>query len=367
MSRQSLACGTLATDPGTMSEARRWYALATISVAQLMVALDATIMNIALPSAQNELGATDANRSWVITAYTLALAGLLLLGGRIADLLGQKRAFLLGLAGFAVASALGGAAGNFWVLVAGRALQGMFAAILIPTALSLLAITFTEPKQRAKAFAMYGAIASGGGAIGLLLGGVLTEYSSWRWCLYVNVVIAVVAAVVGLAVLPAARPGGRPKFDVPGVLLVTAGLVALVYACSEAATAGWGSAKVLILLVAAVVLLVVFVRWQARAANPLMPPRILFHRARIGTCIASGFAIIGLFGMFLLLTYYFQVVLGYSPIQAGFAFLPMTVATVLSAFFVASPLMPRVAPRMLIVPGLLVAAAGVLVLAVLYV
>jgi EmrB/QacA subfamily drug resistance transporter len=348
-----------------MSDARRWYALATISVAQLMVALDATIMNIALPSAQDALGATDANRSWVITAYTLALAGLLLLGGRIADLLGQKRAFLVGLAGFAAASALGGAAGNFWLLVAGRALQGVFAAVLIPTALSLLAITFTEPKQRARAFAVYGAIASGGGAIGLLLGGVLTEYWSWRWCLYVNVVIAVLAAVVGLAVLPSAQVGRRPRFDVPGVLLVTAGLVSLVYACSEAATVGWGSPTVLMLLLVAAILLMLFGRWSARAKDPLLPPRILWHRSRIGTCIASGFAVIGMFGMFLLLTYYFQVVLGYSPVRAGLAFLPMTVAIALSAFFVASPLMPRVAPRWLIVPGLVVAAGGLLVLSML--
>lgn len=341
---------------------RRWLALATISVAQLMVALDATIMNIALPSAQQALGATDANRSWVITAYTLALAGLLLLGGRVADLLGQKRAFLIGLTGFAVASALGGAAGSFWLLVAGRALQGVFAAVLIPTALSLLAVTFTEPRQRAKAFAVYGAIASGGGAIGLLLGGVLTEYWSWRWCLYVNVVIAVAAAAVGWFVLPSARPGGRPAFDVPGVLLVTGGLVSLVYACSEAATVGWGSATVVTLLVAAAVLLTSFLLWQTKARRPLLPPRVLWHRNRGGTCIASGFAVIGMFGMFLLLTYYFQVVLGYSPVWAGLAFLPMTAAIAASAFFVASPLLPRVAPRLLIVPGLVVAAGGLLLL-----
>lgn len=361
MSRQSLPGGTGRANTGDMAD-RRWFALATISVAQLMVALDATIMNIALPSAQEALGATDANRSWVITAYTLALAGLLLLGGRVADLLGQKRAFLIGLAGFAAASALGGAAGDFWLLVAGRALQGVFAAVLIPTALSLLAITFTEPKQRAKAFALYGVIASGGGAIGLLLGGVLTEYWSWRWCLYVNVLIAVVAAAFGWAVLPAARRHGKPTFDVPGVLLVTAGLVSLVYACSAAATAGWDSATVVTLLVAAAVLLASFLFWQTRAKRPLLPPRVLWHRGRGGTYLASGFAVVGMFGMFLLLTYYFQVVLEYSPVRAGLAFLPMTAAIAASAFFVASPLLPLVPPRLLIVPGLVAAAGGLLLL-----
>ena len=341
---------------------RRWLALVVISVAQLIGALDATIMNIALPSAQHALNASDADRQWVITAYTLAFAGLMLLGGKLADYLGRKRAFLIGLAGFAVASAFGGAATAFWMLIVGRAAQGAFAAMLIPTALSLLASTFTQPKERAKAFAIYGAIASGGGAVGLLAGGALTQYTSWRWCLYINVIIAVLAGLAGSAVLPDVKPGGRHRFDVLGVVLVTGGLVSFVYACSEAATKGWGSTEVVTLIVVALVLLVLFVRWEARAAEPLLPLRILWNRNRIGSCLSAALSAVGMFGMFLLLTYYFQVVLEYSPIHAGLAFLPMTVAVAVSAFWIATPLMPRVPPRLVIVPGLLVAAAGLLLL-----
>jgi EmrB/QacA subfamily drug resistance transporter len=336
----------------------RWVGLVVISVAQLMVALDATIMNIALPSAQHTLGVSDADRQWVITAYTLALAGLLLLGGRIADYLGQKRAFLIGLVGFAAGSALGGAAVNLGMLVAGRAVQGAFAAILIPTALSLLAVTFTEPKERASAFAVYGAIAASGGAVGLLLGGGLTEYSSWRWCMYVNVAIGVLAAAAGLAYLVDAKAAGRARLDVLGVLLVTGGLVLVVYACSQAAGTGWNSVEVVILLVVAVVLLTLFVGWESRTAHPLLLLRIVWDRNRGGACLAAGCAVVGMLGMFLLLTYYFQVVLRYSPVKAGLAFLPMVIGIAVSAFFIASPLMPKVAPRFLIVPGLVVAAAG---------
>ncbi|SRR6266496_2293798 len=343
-------------------DSRRWLGLAVISVAQLMVALDATIMNIALPSAQRALGVSDADRQWVITGYTLALAGLLLLGGRVADYLGRKRAFLIGLIGFAAGSALGGAAVNLGMLVFGRALQGAFAAILTPTALSLLAVTFTEPKERGRAFAVYGAIASSGGAVGLLLGGALTEYSSWRWCMYVNVAIGVLAALAGVAYLVDAKVPGRPRFDVLGVLLVTAGLVSVVYACSRAVTSGWSSSEVVGLLVAGGALLTLFVLWEARAANPLLPLRIVWDRNRGGTCIAAGCAVVGMLGMFLLLTYYFQVVLQYPPLKAGLAFLPLTLAVAFSAFGVASPLLPRVPPRLLIVPGLVVTAAGLLVL-----
>src|SRR6266536_3497252 len=229
--------GGVAPVPG----AERWVGLLVISVAQLMVALDATIMNIALPSAQHALGVSDADRQWVITAYTLTLAGLLLLGGRIADYLGHKRAFLIGLVGFA-----------------GRAVQGAFAAILVPTALSLLAVTFTQPKERARAFAVYGAVASSGGAVGLLLGGGLTEYSSWRWCMYVNVAIAVLAAAAGLAYLMHAEVRGRTRFDVLGVLLVTGGLVLVVYACSQAVGKGWSATEVLTQLGMAAMLLTLF-------------------------------------------------------------------------------------------------------------
>jgi EmrB/QacA subfamily drug resistance transporter len=325
-----------------------------------MIALDATIVSIALPSAQAALGASDADRQWVVTAYTLAFGGLLLLGGRVADFAGRKRAFLIGLGGFALASVIGGAAPNFTVLVAARATQGAFAALLAPTALSLLAVSFTQPRERATAFAVYGSIAGSGAAIGLLLGGALTQYLSWRWCLYVNVPIAVIAAVGGSIVLPASSPRTRPKFDVPGVVLATGGLVALVYACTEAVRSGWSSATGL--LGASIVLLALFVAREARTANPLLPLRILADRNRGATYITVALSIAGMFGAFLFLTYYLQVVLRYTPFQAGLAFLPMTVASQAGSWLIASRLMPHVPPRALMAPGAAVAAAGMALL-----
>src|SRR5438132_5817479 len=234
---------------------RRWTALAFIAIAQLMIALDATVVSIALPSAQAALGASDADRQWVVTAYTLSFGGLLLLGGRISDHLGRKRAFLVGLAGFSLASMIGGAAPDFAVLVAARALQGAFAALLAPTALSLLAVTFTEPRERATAFAVYGSIAGSGAAIGMLLGGALTQYLSWRWCLYVNLPIALIAAVGGSMVLAPSKSRSRPTLDMLGALLVTGGLAALVYACTNVVAFGWSSLSVTGFLVGSAVML----------------------------------------------------------------------------------------------------------------
>ncbi len=306
---------------------RRWIALAVIALAQLMAALDATIVSIALPSAQHALGASDAERQWVITAYSLAFGGLLLLGGRIADSFGRKRTFLYALAGFAAASALGGAAPSFGVLLAARALQGAFAALLAPTALSLLAVTFTEPKERARAFAVYGSIAGSGAAIGLLLGGLLTQYLNWRWCLYVNIPIAMVAAVGGWMVLAGARGAAPRRFDMAGVILATGGLTALVYACTRAVSEGWGSSTVIGLLLTSALLLILFVAREARTRDPLLPLQIVLDRNRGGAYLAVAFAIAGMFGAFLFLTYYLQVVLRYSPVQAGLAFLPLTLAS----------------------------------------
>src|SRR3989440_2241592 len=341
---------------------RRWVALAFIALAQLMAALDATIVSIALPWAQRALGASDAERQWVITAYTLAFGGLLVVGGRIADAVGRKRTFLIGLAGFALASALGGSAGTFGLLLVARAAQGAFAALLAPTALSLLAVTFTEPRERARAFALYGAIAGSGAAIGLLLGGILTQYLNWRWCLYVNVPIAVVAAVGGWRFLSAARGGSGHQFDIPGVLLVTGGLVALVYACTQVVSAGWGSATVIGILAISAVLLIAFVLREARTRSPLLPLWIVLDRNRGGAYLAAALAIAGMFGAFLFLTYYLQVVLRYSPLQAGLAFLPLTVASQAGSWGIASVLMPRLPARLIMTPGALVAAAGMLVL-----
>lgn len=346
----------------TRSESRRWLSLVCIALAQLMAALDATIVNIALPSAQRALHASDADRQWVVTAYTLAFGGLLLLGGRLADHLGRKRAFLLGLVGFAAASALGGSAVNLAMLIAARALQGAFAALLTPTALSLLAVTFTEPRERATAFAVYGAIAGSGAAVGLLLGGALAQYVAWRWCLYVNVPVAVAATAGGWALLTDVPPRGGHRFDVAGAALATAGLVALVYACAEAASRGWGSRTVIGLFLASGVLLASFVGREARAADPLLPLRVVLDRNRGGAYLAAALAIAGMFGAFLFLTYELQVVLGYAPLEAGLAFLPMTLASQVGSWAIARRLMPRVPPRALMAPGLLVAAAGMALL-----
>jgi EmrB/QacA subfamily drug resistance transporter len=347
-----------APEPGR----RRWVALAFIALAQLMIALDATIVSIALPSAQASLGASDADRQWVVTAYSLAFGGLLLLGGRIADYLGRKRAFLIGLAGFALASVIGGAAPNFVVLVAARAMQGAFAALLAPTALSLLAVSFTEPRERATAFAVYGSIAGSGAAIGMLLGGVLTQYLAWRWCLYVNLPIAVAAAVGGWMVLPSSSARSRPQLDLPGVLLASASLVALVYGCTQAVTLGWSSTTVLSLFAASATMLALFVWRESRTSSPVLPLRILADRSRSGAYLAVGLIIAGMFGAYLFLTYYLQVVLRYTPLQAGLAFLPITVASQSASWLVARRLMPRVPPRALMAPGAVVAAAGLALL-----
>jgi EmrB/QacA subfamily drug resistance transporter len=341
---------------------RRWLGLVVVAIAQLMVALDATIVNIALPSAQRSLHFGDADRQWVVTAYTLAFAGLLLLGGRVADNAGRRRAFLIGLTGFAASSALAGSATGFAVLVTGRALQGAFAALLAPAALSLIAVTFTESKDRAKAFGVYGAVASSGGAAGLLLGGVLTEYLQWRWCLYVNVAIAVVAVLAGRAVLPDPPTTVRAGVDVISGVLITAGLAAIVFGCSQAVPHGWSSGNVLLPLALGAVAVAAFAARQTRVRQPLLPPRILADRSRAGAYLAVAAAVVGSFGTFLMLTYHFQVVLGFSPVRAGLAFLPLTAAVSVSAYALASRLLPRVAPRALIVPGLLVAAAGLLLL-----
>ncbi|MFK3979246.1 MFS transporter [Micromonospora sp. NPDC050397] len=342
---------------------RRWTALIFISLAQLMVVLDATVVNIALPAAQHDLGISDGNRQWVITAYTLAFGGLLLFGGRIADIAGRKRIFTIGLLGFAAASAIGGLAANTSMLLGARALQGVFGALLAPAALSLLAVTFTEAKERAKAFGVFGAIAGGGGAIGLILGGVLTEYLNWRWALYVNIPFALIAAVGAYLVVrdvPGAR--NRNKLDIPGVVLATTGLVSLVYGFTRAESDGWTAAWTLGSFVAAVVLLAAFVLVESRVAHPLLPLRVLTERNRAGVYSALGIAIIGMFGLFLFLTYYLQVVKGWSPVVTGLAFLPMIAGMITGSTQIGARLMNRVAPRLLMGPGFLVAALGMLIL-----
>jgi EmrB/QacA subfamily drug resistance transporter len=342
---------------------RRWWILAILGIAQLMVVLDATIVNIALPSAQEALGFSDSDRQWIVTGYALAFGSLLLIGGRLGDLFGRKRTLLAGLLGFAAASAIGGAAGSFGVLVAARAAQGAFGALLAPAALSLLTTTFTDPRERGRAFGIYGAIAGGGGAVGLLLGGVLTEQLSWRWTLYVNLLFAIPAAVGALTLLARQARDARPHIDLPGTLTATGGLFGLVYGFAQAQTHGWDSATTLGFLAAGVVLLTAFVAIERRAAHPLLPLRVVLDRNRGGSYLATGIAGAGMFGVFLFLTYYLQQTLGYSPIQTGFAFLPMLGAVMLTATMSTAALLPRVGPRPLVTLGMLFAAGGMVLLA----
>ncbi|MCW2912220.1 MAG: transporter [Actinomycetia bacterium] len=342
---------------------RRWKALAFIAIAQLMVVLDATIVNIALPSAQTDLGISDANRQRVITAYALAFGGLLLFGGRIADLWGRKRAFTLGLIGFAGASALGGAAANEAMLLGARALQGAFGALLAPAALSLLAVMFTEARERAKAFGIYGAIAGGGGAVGLILGGFLTEYLDWRWTFFVNIPFAVIAAAGAFLVIR--EPVGSRNsngLDIPGIVLATLGLVSLVYGFTRAESDGWTANATIGLFVAAVVLLVAFALVESKVRAPLLPLRVVADRNRGGVYLSLGLAVIAMFGLFLFLTYYLQIVKGYSPVQTGFAFLPMVAGMITGSTQIGARLMTRVSPRLLMAPGFLLAAVGMLIL-----
>jgi EmrB/QacA subfamily drug resistance transporter len=336
---------------------RRWLALAVIAVAQLMIVLDASIVTIALPSAQKALHISVDNRQWVITAYTLAFGGLLLLGGRIADFMGRKRMFIVGLVGFALASALGGVAQNAAMLFGARALQGGFAALMAPAALSLITVTFTEPTERAKAFGVYGGIAGGGAAIGLIAGGVLTQYASWRWCLLVNVPVAVLTALFATRLVRESRATGNTRYDIPGVIAATAGLVSLVYGFTKATTDGWGSPITLGYLIAAVLLLAVFVIIERRTSNPLLPMRVVLDRNRGGSFLLSFLAPMAMFGMFLFLTFYFQGTLHYSALKTGFAFLPFSAGIIVGAA-VASRLLPRVGPRALLVVGMVLAAVG---------
>jgi EmrB/QacA subfamily drug resistance transporter len=337
---------------------RRWLILGVIGLAQLMVVLDLTVMNIALPSAQRALGFTTADRQWVVTAYTLAFGSLLLLGGRLADLLGRKVTFLTGLAGFAVVSAIGGASVNFAMLITARACQGAFAALLVPSALSLLTTTFTAQKDRARAFAVYGAIAGAGGAIGLLLGGALTQYLSWRWTLYVNLIFAGVAFAGGALWLKRQPSPVKPRLDIPGVLLVSSALFCLVYGFSNAATHHWATPSTYGFLAAGVVLLVVFAAWQGRAAHPLLPPRVVLDRNRGGAYASMLIGTAGLFGIFLFLTYYLQQTLAYSPLLTGVAFLPMSAGIIVAANLSTITLMPRFGPKPLVALGMLSASAG---------
>jgi EmrB/QacA subfamily drug resistance transporter len=326
--------------------------LALLGVAQLMVVLDATIVNIALPSAQKALHFSTDSRQWVVTAYALAFGSLLLLGGKLGDLFGRKWTFIAGLIGFSVASALGGLAQSFGMLVAARALQGVFGALLAPSALSLLTVTFAGAPDRAKAFGIFGAIAGGGASVGLLLGGALTQALSWRWCLYVNLAIAVPTTITALRLLVNQADPERPRIDVPGVLVASGGLFAIVYGFSNAETHSWSAPATIIALLAGVVLLTAFVIIEQRTDHPLLPLHVVWDRARGGAYASIALAGSGVFGVFLFLTYYLQQNLGFSPLATGVAFLPMTGAIVLTSTTVQTRVLPRTGAKPIVVTGM---------------
>ena len=337
---------------------RRWLVLVVVAIAQLMVVLDSTVVNIALPSAQQSLGFSNDERQWVVTAYSLAFGSLLLVGGRLGDMYSRKWVFITGLIGFAFASAIGGAAISFGMLVAARALQGVFGAVLAPSALGTLVSTFQDPRERGRAFGVFGSVAAGGGAIGLILGGVLTQYLSWRWTLYVNLVFAAIAVAGALAYIRSRRPATRPQMDWPGSVLACAGLFLIVFGFSHAETAGWTAALTIGSLVLGVVLLAGFAFAEQHVRHPLLPLRVILDRSRGGSYVAVGIVGIAIFGLFLFLTYYLQVVKRESPLTSGLLFLPMVACILLSSNLSSIVFLPRLGPRVLIATGMVLGAAG---------
>jgi EmrB/QacA subfamily drug resistance transporter len=343
----------------TPVDGRRFQALWIIAIAQLMVVLDASIVTVALPSAQRGLHISVADRQWVITAYTLAFGGLLLLGGRIADFVGRKRIFEISLIGFAGASALGGLAENAAMLFGARAIQGAFAALMAPAALSLITVTFTDAKERARAFGVYGAISGGGAAIGLIMGGMLTQWASWRWTLLVNVPIALIAVAGSRRVVKESRAEGHVRYDIIGTATITAGLVALVYGFTKAETDGWSSTTTMGFLAIAAALIVAFVLIESRIDHPLLPLRVLTERNRGAAYLGGLLMGAGMFGTFVLLTYYLQATLHYSALKTGFAFLPFSLGVITGATL-SSQLLTRIGPRRILTAGMLLGALGLI-------
>jgi EmrB/QacA subfamily drug resistance transporter len=332
--------------------------LVVVSIAQLMVVLDATVVNIALPSAQADLGFGDSQRQWIITAYALAFGSLLLLGGRVGDLVGRKRIFLIALVAFAVASALGGAAPSFGVLVVARAIQGVAGAMLAPAALSTLVTTFSDPRERGKAFGVFGTVAVGGGAVGLILGGILTQYLSWRWCMYVNVLFAAAAFAGAKIYMSELKPPVRPRIDIIGTALAAIGLFGLVFGFSQAEVDGWGSAVTIASLIVGGAFLMAFVLVERVVESPLLPLRVVADRSRGMAFAAVGIAGLAMFGLFLFLTYYLQIVKGFSPVMSGLAFLPMIGFVMISSNTSNIVTLPRFGPRIVITVGMVLGFLG---------
>jgi EmrB/QacA subfamily drug resistance transporter len=323
-----------------------------------MVLLDATVINIALPQAQRDLHFSAGDRQWVVTAYALAFGSLLLLGGRLSDLWGRRTALYVGLAGFALASAMGGAAHSFTVLIIARAVQGLFGALLAPAALASLSVTFSEPKERAKAFAIYGIIGGSGAAIGLILGGALTQWASWRWCLFINLFFAGIALIGVATFVQGGRSEHHSRLDIPGTLLGSAGLFLIVYGFSHAWMSSWTNVLTWGSIALGVGVLALFVWSQHRSDHPLLPLRIVESRTRGGSLIALLLTTMGIYAVFLLLAYYLQETLGFSPLRTGFAFMPLVLAITLSAGFASARLLARTGPRPLVPTGMALATMG---------
>lgn len=353
--------------------ARRWAILGVLGLAQLMVVLDATIVNVALPTIQSKLHFSVSDRQWIVTAYSLAFGSLLLFGGRLSDLLGRKRTLLIGLAGFAVASAIGGEAQNFTMLLIARAIQGLFGAVLAPAALAMLTTTFTDPKERAKAFSIYGAIAGSGAAIGLLLGGFLTQFFSWRWTLLVNLIFAAAGIIGTLTLMVQVKSENHDSLDLTSTALVSAGLLGVVYSLSNAATVATNDAMshhvptlahaftnipTLWTMGVGLVLLGIFVRRQYTMKRPMLPIHVVADRTRGGSFLAIFLSAVGLFAVFLFLTYFLQGLLGFSPVMTGFAFLPMPAVISVTVVVASTRLLPRTGPRPLVTTGMVLAALG---------
>src|SRR4051794_247257 len=335
-------------------------ALVVVAIAQLMVVLDATIVNVALPDIAGSLGVTsNGDLQWVVTAYTLTFGGFLLLGGKIADRLGRRRIFMSGAVLFAVASLLGGISGNLGLLIAARALQGIGGALMSPAALSLLTVIFRGGEERNKALGIWSAITAGGAALGLILGGVLTEYASWRWVFLVNLPIAAIAVVGAVRFVPESRDERAQGFDALGAFLVTGGLMALVYALVKGNDFGWGSGKTLAWLAAAVLFLIAFAVVQVRSKNPLVPFRIFRNRSALGADLGALLIGAGVFAIFFFLILWMQEINGWSPIKSGLAFLPMTLLIGIGAG-IGSQLLGEIGPRPLLIGGPLLAATGLL-------
>ena len=345
-------------EPSSREAPNPWLVLVLICIAQFMVILDATIVNVALPSIQKDLGLSEANLQWIVNAYTLVFGGFLLLGGRAGDLLGRKRLFLIGLVIFTAASLLNGLAVNSGMLIGFRAVQGLGAALISPAALSIISTTFSEGKERSRALGGWAAIAIGGSAVGLVLGGWLTQSFSWRWIFFVNVPVGIAAFFLSMRIVPESRDEELHRsFDIAGAATATGGLMALVYAMVSAERYGWGSTRVISFFVIAAVLLSAFVLIERRSSGPLVRLSIFRVRSLATANISMFFAASGIFAMFFFNTLYIQRVLGYGPLKAGLAFLPFSAGIIVSAGL-ASQFAPRIGVRLVAAVGMIVTVVG---------